>query len=272
LLFFRVLQDAAEGFGRWKTLGDLVKILLLTATIAVPSGAPGIARTDPVLRLQDYKETLAFYTRFINRGIDRIVFAENTGFDLQSLREIAAIKNVASSVDFVSFHGNDFPPSYGRCFGEAIIFDQVMQNCGNYPADTIYWKSTGRYQIQNFDQMMKTMPQGADFYCDLRRRGSMRWADMRIMAWTRKGYDEFLANIAQSLREDINETAGEIVLYHLLANRFASSTLRYAKSFAIEPLIHGFRAQDNRNWSLGRQRLVYHARSVQRRVLGRVIF
>ena len=248
-----------------------MQALLLTATISVPSGAP-IVRVDPLLRLRDYQQTFAFYTDFIGQGLDRIVFAENTGFDLQTLREIADAKNVASSVDFISFRGNDFPPTYGRCFGEAMIFDEVMRSCLRYPVDTIYWKSTGRYQVKNLDRMMKTMPQGVQFYCDLRRRGEMRWADMRFMAWTRKGYDAFLANIAPSLREDINKREGEITLFDLLENRFSTSTLDYARSFTTEPLIDGVRAQDNRNWSLGRQRLVYYARRVQRHVLGRVVF
>jgi hypothetical protein len=252
-----------------------VQILILTASIAVPPGAPGVARADPLLRMQDYRQAFAFYSSFIGKGVDRIVFAENTGSDLQSLREIATIKGIASSVDFLTFNGNNFPPIYGRCFGESIIFDEVMRSecCAELPEDTIYWKSTGRYQVKNLRRMMRTMPRGAELYCDMRRRGGRKWADMRFMSWTRKGYDEFLAGIAPLLREDTrNYRPGEEALFDVLEGRFYGSSLRYARSFAAEPFIDGVRAFDNQNWSLGRQRLVYHARSLQRRFLRRVIF
>lgn len=249
-------------------------VLVLTATVLVPPGAP-VVRIDPLLRLRDYQQAFAFYTSFIGHGIDRIVFAENTGFDLISLHEIANNRNVSSSVDFISFRGNDFPPEYGRAFGEATILDEVMRNecCRRYPADTIYWKSTGRYKVKNLDRMIKTMPQGVQLYCDLRRRGEKRWADMRLMAWTRKGYEAFLAGVAQPIREDTrNSGPAEMALFDLLEARFSTSTLRYARSFTTEPFIDGARAEDNRNWSLGRQRLVYYARSIQRQVLDRVVF
>jgi hypothetical protein len=252
-----------------------VQILILTASIAVPPGAPGVARADPLLRMQDYRQAFAFYSSFIGKGVDRIVFAENTGSDLQSLREIATIKGIASSVDFLTFNGNNFPPIYGRCFGESIIFDEVMRSecCAELPEDTIYWKSTGRYQVKNLRRMMRTMPRGVELYCDMRRRGGRKWADMRFMSWTRKGYDEFLAGIAPLLREDTrNYRPGEEALFDVLEGRFYGSSLRYARSFAAEPLIDGVRAFDSQNWSLGRQRLVYHARSLQRRFLRRVIF
>ena len=248
-------------------------ILILTATIRVPPSAPGIVRADPLVRLRDYQNTLAFYISFLGKGLDRIIFAENSGSDLSELQEIAM--PVTGYVDFLSFQGNDFPPAYGRCFGEATIIDEVMQSqhVSNRPEATIYWKSTGRYQVKNFDRMTKTMPPGAQFYCDMRRRGAQRWADMRLMSWTRKGYREFLAGIAPLLREDLrNYRPGEEALFDVLEQRFSNSTLQYARSFVTEPLIDGFRAFDNKNWSSGRQMLVYHARNLQRQILQRVVF
>ena len=222
----------------------------------------------------DYQQALAFYSSFVGQGVDRIVFADNTGADLLPLREIAAIKGISSSIDFLTFDGNDFPPVYGRCFGEAIIFDEVMRSgcCSGQPEDTTYWKSTGRYQVKNLRRMMQTMPRGAQLYCDMRQRGRRKWADMRFMSWTRKGYSEFLAGIAPLLREDTrNYRPGEEALFDVLEERFSCSSLLYARSFAAEPFIDGVRAFDNRNWSTGRQRLVYYARSLQRRYLRQVI-
>jgi hypothetical protein len=191
------------------------------------------------------------------------------------MREIALSKGVASSVEFLTFDGNSFPPVYGRCFGESIILDEVMRSefCLALPDDTIYWKSTGRYQVKNLRRMIKTMPCGVELYCDMRRRRERRWADMRFLSWTRKGYNEFLAGIAPLLREDIrNHRPGEEALFDVLEERLQNSDLQYARSFVTEPFIDGVRAYDNQNWSAGRQRLVYYARSLQRRFLRQVHF
>jgi hypothetical protein len=250
-----------------------MQALVLTASIQVPTNASGVARKDARLRLDDYRQALAFYTSLVGRGLDRIVFAENTGADLSLLRELTAENGTSSSVDFLTFDGNGFPPNYGRCYGEATILDEVMRHksCSQLPEDTIYWKSTGRYQVKNLQKMMDTMPRGAHLYCDMRRRGGRRWADMRFMSWTRKGYNEFLAGIAPSLREDTrNYRPGEEALFDLLEERFSVSLLEHARSFTREPLIDGIRAFDNKNWSSGRQKIVYYIRSLQRRFLHRV--
>lgn len=252
-----------------------MRALVLTASILVPPGTPGVARADSSLRMEDYTQALAFYTSFLGQGLDRVVFAENTGADLRSLRETTLKNGTASGVDFLTFDGNGFPPAYGRCYGEATILDEVMRHewCSRLPEDTIYWKSTGRYRVKNLRKMMDTMPRGAEFYCDMRRRGERRWADMRFMSWTRKGYNEFLAGCAQLLREDTrNYRPGEEALFDILEERFSASPLQHARSFTTEPFIDGIRAFDNKNWSSGRQKVVYYIRSLQRQFLRRVFF
>ena len=92
-------------------------VLLLTATITPPAGVPLLARTDPKARLQDYEKGLQFYLQFINKGIDAIVFAENSNSDVSTLKNIVTQSGLQDAVEFLVFGGLDYPPSYGRAYG-----------------------------------------------------------------------------------------------------------------------------------------------------------
>lgn len=251
------------------------RLLIMTATITPPLGAPGLVRIDPTVRLADYLSALDWYMTFLGRGIDRIVFAENSMSDVSALKASAAKAGHSSRVEFFSFDGMAMPASYGRCYGESVILDRVMQDSlqsNEASADSEFWKITGRYKVLNFRSMLKTRPKGADFYCDLRDRGGP-WADMRLMSWTRQGYEHMLRDIGELIREDINAgRPGEESLHRVLSSRLERNTLNLATTFRREPLIDGVRAFDNQNWSKGRQRLVYVVRDAQRRFLRRVYF
>ena len=249
------------------------RILVMTATITPPAGAPGLVRVDPALRLADYRSALEWYLGLMGRGLDRIVFAENSASDLAPLKAVCERADQDGQVEFFGFDGRDMPPAYGRCFGESVILDRVMAESASARAagaDTEFWKITGRYKVLNLLAVMRARPAGAAFYCDLRDRGSP-WADMRLMSWTREGFDAMLRGVGPLIREDLNRgRPGEETLHKVLTGRLART--RTVASFRREPLIDGVRAFDNRNWSQGRQRLVFLARDAQRRLLNRVYF
>ena len=95
--------------------------------------------------------------------------------------------------------------------------------------------------------------------------------DMRVMSWTRDGFEAILTDFHEEIREDINQgRPGEETAYLQLGPRIGSTPVCLCLN--REPLIDGIRAYDNQNWSQGRQRIVYHLRQLQRLVLRRVIF
>lgn len=246
----------------------MTNTLIMTATITPPAGAPGLMRTDPKLRLEDYRSALIYYIGFLGKELDFIVFAENSNSDVSPLQSIVREAGRESEVEFLVFDGMDHPPDYGRCFSESQLLDHAMSYSKvvrSAQRGDLFWKVTGRYRLINLGSMMRTRPSGLDFYCDLRNSRSP-WADMRFMAWTKVGYREVFEGVGQFIREDTNHgRPGEESLYRRL------TTLRAVKGFVTslkrEPLFDGVRAFDNQNWSLGRQRLVYMLRQVQRIVL-----
>ena len=60
--------------------------LILTCTIQ-PNNMPNLTRSDPNLRLQDYKKSFNFWIS--NSNIKKIIFIENSGYDLKYFHEIA---------------------------------------------------------------------------------------------------------------------------------------------------------------------------------------
>lgn len=249
-------------------------VLIMTATIRPSLEIPGVSRLDPAVRLSDYEEGLKFYLQFLDKGLDAICFAENSGADLSSLRAVAARAGAADRVHFTDQRGLEFPPAYGRCYGEAALLDRAMMELASRgtTSDTIFWKVTGRYKVVNFAKMMRTRPRTADLYIDIRNTRAQRWADMRVMSWTLRGYEAAMRGVAPLIREDTNNNRpGEEALFQVLPDRLGRGGIDAVTSFVTEPLIDGVRAFDERNWMAGRQRAVYLARNLQRTLLGRVV-
>lgn len=250
-----------------------MNILIMTATITPPLGAPGLLRIDPKIRLADYEKALSYYVKALGKTIDRIIFAENSNSNIDKLREIVSETGKECEVEFLVYDGMDHPASYGRCYSESKLLDHVMSTskivtCAG--KNDFFWKVTGRYSLLNLRAMIASRP-NCNFYCDLRSYPSP-WADMRFMGWTKAGYQSIYRNIAQHIREDTNGgRPGEETLYRRLHGTFSAFD-GFATVLAREPLFDGVRAYDNKNWSKGRQWLVFIARQIQRLLLRKVYF
>lgn len=244
----------------------------MTATIAPPAGAPGLIRTDPTERLRDYATALDFYVSQLGRCIDAILFLDNSKSSVATLQDLAAARGAASKVSIISFDGNDHPPSYGRCYGELRLLEYAMASdiVTALPDDTEFWKVTGRYRLLNIGTMLRTRPQNADLYVDLRSRPSP-WFDMRVMSWTKRGFGAALFGLRSAVCEDANAgRPGEETAYFEMQTRLAG--VRAVTAFRREPYIEGLRAFDNKNWRGGRQSIVYGLRQAQRMIFSRTFF
>jgi len=253
----------------------LMNVLILTATITPPPNAPGLSRTDPAVRLKDYTEALTFYLDYVGPTFEYILFIENSNSDLTALTRLVESKHLSERVKFISYDGLTYPPAYGRCYGEMTLLDVAMSSdfVGSLPPETCFWKLTGRYKLLNVKKMLRARrPASADLYLDLRSNGPRPWADLRVMSWTRKGYDRVLRGIGDLIREDQNEwRPGEESAFKEISQRVISAPdITSSTTFATEPLIDGVRAFDQKNWSSGRQLAVFYVRSVQRRFFGKI--
>jgi hypothetical protein len=226
------------------------QILLLTATITPLQGINNLSHTDPSKRLRDYQLALEHYLRMRRPG-ERIVFCENSGADLSTLADIARRMNAADTVEFLSFEGNDFPPTHGRGYGEFKMVEYAMSASRTIQTaqdNDMIWKITGRYIVENLHTIIDTRPSNSVLYCNYRDHPKKGWMDLYLMAWTRAAYRQYLSQVYTRLIDDPDGrpvTAEHLMREHLTEARFAGP-YRFRKT----PRLVGIRGADGAGYHL----------------------
>ncbi|MGU3330492.1 hypothetical protein FV228_08175 [Methylobacterium sp. WL18] len=228
-------------------------ILLMTATITPPVGVPNLQRTNPILRMEDYRQALIFYMSFIGRGISGIVFVDNSESDLAILADTACAAGQADNVEFLSFDGLKYPPAYDRGYGELIIVDHAMATARMIqalPSDGFVWKVTGRYIVRNLKRIIDKSPLRADIYCNFRNI-PVRLVDMYLMRWNVLGYQHALRGAYQKLAINVPGVAPGVVPEQLLRKHLdqIAPALKLKVRFNCTPELVGIRGGDNRGYS-----------------------
>lgn len=224
-------------------------ILLLTATITPPQDAAQLQRVDPALRLQDYATAFEFYLKKLKQGIiSNIVFSDNSNSDLKILRDLAEKYDATNDVELISYEGLDYPPSFGRGYGEFKMLDYVMENSrviSVADASADIWKITGRYVLENIEEVIRNKPNNIDFYCNCRNTPTY-WIDLYVLCWSKSYYERYIKGVYLGLKADNEFGGAEQAFRRNLESR--KSTTKIAKRFRTVPLLQGYRGWDNKNY------------------------
>jgi hypothetical protein len=242
-----------------------MNILLITATLKPPAQMPNLVRSDPAVRLNDYQQALGFYVSLLGTVLDKIVFVDNSGAELDELKAVA--HGVDRDVEFLSFEGMNHPPAFGRGYAEFKLLDYAMEHARTVctaPHGARFWKVTGRYRVRNLPAIVRRAPPSFTVYVDLRRY-PVPWFDTRIMAWTHEGYRTVFRGIYEELREDLLGAPAEERLYPMLLAHVGRPGI--VPRFTIQPRVEGTRGFDNRNYHTGINLLKYYIRRVTRRLV-----
>jgi hypothetical protein len=227
------------------------------------------------MRLRDYKRALAFYLTLIGHGVDYIVLAENSNANISKLYELVNQFGLSNRVELISFYGLDYPPAYGKGYGEFKLVDYAMSNsqilCAE-KSNAVIWKVTGRYVVKNLTQVIRQRPPQFDIYCNYRlgltrpitKSMLLKWMDLFLLAWTLAGYDAVIKNIYQNLRADHYGEA-EVRFRELLEH--GSRYLRVVNRYTTVPLIDGVRGFDGQNFSQGSNLWKYYSRRLALRLM-----
>src|SRR4051812_21428574 len=100
-------------------------VVLMTATVAPPHVIGDLRHRDPDQRLAEYLAALDFYLG-LRRGVRALVFAENSGYDLVSLKALAARKGAADRMELLPVPRAEATESRGA--GEARIVRYAMEH------------------------------------------------------------------------------------------------------------------------------------------------
>lgn len=243
--------------------------LFLTATITPPAGVPQLARLDPDQRRRDYLDALAFYLGPGAVGFERIYFVENSGADLSEFDALIAKHGMSAKARAVSLFGLDYPPAYGRGYGEFKLLHEFHSKVA--PFDQIgaadrFWKVTGRYKIRNLAAVIAGAKWGEDLYCHLRNR-PRRWADLYVLGYTRVGHAKLMEGIYTRFREDVTGLASELLFRTIVDDLMNLKSLNVAPRLAQTPEVDGIRGADNTNYLSADNLWKLRARKLANRLL-----
>ena len=225
----------------------LRNILLLTATVQPPADARSLARSDPRLRLADYRSAFEFYlTELENGAVDGLVLCDNSGYDLTSFAALASQRGLQNRVECISFLGLDHPGRYGRGYGEFKLVDHAMSRSSqiaNAGRRVAIWKVTGRYQVRNIGALIRSRPAHADLYCHA-HNWPRRYVDLYLMGWSRDGHEQILRGVHERLRQDHTPRSAERRFREVIDSH--PERARIVQRFRHVPQVDGVRAGDNR--------------------------
>jgi hypothetical protein len=243
--------------------------LLITATITPPADVPFLVRSDPLVRLEDYRLALRFYLAVPDSAVDRIVFVDNSASDLSALQQVVGEAAGAKDVELISYPGFDYPVEQGRSVGEtlliadALVRSRIMSALG---ADELFWKVTGRLLVRNVSRLVASTPQSCDLYADFRRY-RRRWVDTRAFAVTPAAFRRLFLPRIDLLRQDLLPAGflapEERLFADLLAERRRE---RICPRLRVEPLIEGS-SGFGENYRRPKRRIESSVRAVTRRLL-----
>jgi hypothetical protein len=231
-------------------------VLLLTATID-PGATPLLERRDPLTRLQDYMAALD--TWLASGAAPRIVFCENSGYDLAALEEVA-LRRGGSEVEFISYADNGSGATRGKGHSELRLIERALRTSRLLAGSEVIVKCTGRLTVSNAFPVLQAIAAARfDVMCVLKQY--LSFADTRFFAAT----PAFIESYLLPRTGMIDDMAG-VFLEHALACATAgavASRLSW-RPFPVLPSLAGISGTSGKSMTDGTLKRI--ARSVYHRV------
>ncbi len=187
-------------------------LLVMTATIT-PAANAQVKRSDPKVRLEDYKRALRFFLADPHPALTRILFLENSGADLAELREIAERENPRNKeVEFLSLPTRAIPTGVNYGYSEMQLLDEGLAESKLRRETTHMIKATGRL---TFPALGKSLDKIARLKT-LRSNRLELMVDCRKLGFPRRSYDaavqlwvcshDFYDSVLRNSKSEMNST------------------------------------------------------------------
>jgi hypothetical protein len=247
--------------------------LLLTATVRVNRGVAGVTAPAAEEREAEYAENLRYHLHH-HPGVRRIVLAENSGWPLDRLHEVAGDNPLGKEVELVQLDCNNFPGHLGKGYGEALLIDRALGASRLLAGASHVAKLTGRQRIDNLTALLARVPADVRFLCDLRDHGlyerfglpaAGRYCDTRFFLFTRPFFDAHLRGLHREAAAREGELNLEAAYYEVLKtlDREPGVLCR----FPVEPRYRGMAGHWHKDYGSPRERIKQTVRAVARRLL-----
>ena len=161
--------------------------LILTCTIR-PNNMPNLQRSDTNLRLQDYKKSFNFWIS--NSNIKKIIFIENSGYDLEYFCKTA--KNSKKEIEIISNKLNEtYDKNLGKGYGQYLCLKEVFDKSTIAKKTNYFIDVTGRHCVRNFNEIISDLnKENSDIYINLTDK--LKFADTNIYGGTKEFFMQYL--------------------------------------------------------------------------------
>ncbi|MDP2071654.1 hypothetical protein [Methylotenera sp.] len=183
-------------------------LIILTATV---SPMVDVVRANPEARLNDYLKALErWWQEFKSLPVD-ILFCENSGYDLKSLRDWIVLMNAGNRIRVFQFNGDkSLVANSGKGAGEAEMFDECFHNNLISGYDYIL-KSTGRLFVSNARHLLEqTINKGSDWAISF--RSPLDFVDARFFIIKLELFDAYLLGLGK----EVNDKQGAYIEHAML--------------------------------------------------------
>jgi hypothetical protein len=161
--------------------------------------------------LNDYLRALILWWKeFESLPVD-ILFCENSGYDLKSLRDWIELMNAESRIQVFQFNGDkSLVANLGKGAGEAEMFDECFRS--NFVSGYDYvLKSTGRLFVSNAKYLLEqTISKGSDWAISF--RSPLDFVDARFFIIRLELFPAYLLGLGK----EVNDKQGAYVEHAML--------------------------------------------------------
>ena len=220
---------------------DFNCILILTACIK-PIDIPFLERKSEIERLEDYKKTFIKWCK--NKLIDKIIFIENSGYDLSFfLNKAKSFQNKKIEIISVNLN-NTYDKKLGKGYGEYLCLKEIENQSNLFKESKYFIKVTGRYYVKNYVKFFNEFfKKKSDIFVCM--KDNLTYADSHIFA----GTNHFFSNYLLSSIAKTNDTKG-VFMEHRLSKSVLLGICDDLKfdHFTIYPDISGIIGTNNKKF------------------------
>ena len=233
--------------------------ILMTACIA-PKATTCVQRKDPLLRLQDYQTALRFWLHYQDSRITAIVFVDNSGYDLSSLKNLAKDNPYNREIEFLQIIEPPLPPpgkmGLGYGYGEGDLLDQSFIKSRILAESNYIIKTTGRLYFPALSKLITKMKPGISILIDGRRIPFHKphYLATTLFIVKHDFYMKYMYNLKE--KQLAEQTGFEVCYYNHLMPLYKKNKRTMQFRFPVNTPPIGIGAHWNKNYTKGFWRLI----------------
>jgi len=181
-------------------------VLVLTACISPV--ITNFYRLDPRVRIKDYQNSLKFWLLNPDERLNKILFIENSGYDLSSIRALIETYNIYNKeVEILQCDKNYIPEGFHYGYAELSMIDYALENSCLLKNSHYFIKVTGRLVFNDLSRLLDHLSYDYLFSVDFRNNTlfvklPQRFVTTQLMIFNTSFYQGNFLNVKNELNKE----------------------------------------------------------------------